>query len=756
MDAALSLEQKAALVAGGGFWSTLEVPEAGIRSVVLTDGPHGVRRQVGGDDHLGIGESAPATCFPPAAGIASSWNVDLVERVGRALGEEARAQGVGVLLGPGVNIKRSPLCGRNFEYFSEDPLVSGVLGAAWVRGIQSTGVGASLKHFAANNQETNRMTVSAEVDERTLREIYLPAFERVVTTEQPWTVMCSYNRINGVAAAENHWLLTELLRDEWGFEGLVVSDWGAVDARVPALAAGLDLEMPGPQADSAEAIVAAVRSGELDEAVLDAAVDRVIALAARASGDRAGRDHDADDADLDELDHRIPAAHHVLAREAATESIVLLRNEGAILPLATAQAIAVIGEFARTPRFQGAGSSQVNPTRVDTALDAVSSIAPVEFAPGYSFDRHVDAAPLIAEAVEVARRSDTVLLFVGLPAGDESEGYDRTHLDLPAAQLALIEAVSVANPRTVVVLTNGSVVSLEPWHDSVPAIVEGWLLGQAGGSAVAEVLFGIVEPSGRLAESIPYRLQDTPSYLNFPGENDVVRYGEGVFVGYRYYESVDLPVRYPFGHGLSYTVFALFDLEVSRDGSRASVTVTNTGERAGAHVVQLYISPAPSEVARPRRELRAFEKVWLEPGASTRVEFELDARAYAHWDTRTSGWVVPGGEYLVEVGHSAHDIALTAAVRRHPPAPGKLTLESRVAEFLAHPVTGPLFARAADGAGADGGINLLDMVASMPMRRLMRFPGVGDAFKRIGPLIAVANNPVVRGVAGWWQRRKRR
>jgi beta-glucosidase len=380
----------------------------------------------------------------------------------------------------------------------------------------------------------------------------------------------------------------------------------------------------------------------------------------------------------------------------------------------------------------------------------------VEFAPGYSFDRHVDAAPLIAEAVAVARRSDTVLLFVGLPSGDESEGYDRTHLSLPAAQLALIEAVSAANPRTVVVLTNGAVVSLEPWHDSVPAIVEGWLLGQAGGSAVAEVLFGIVEPSGRLAESIPYRLQDTPSYLNFPGENDVVRYGEGVFVGYRYYESVDLPVRYPFGHGLSYTVFALFDLEVSRDGSRASVTVTNTGERPGAHVVQLYVSPAPSEVARPRRELRAFEKVWLEPGASTRVEFELDARAYAHWDTRTSGWVIPGGEYLVEVGHSAHDIALTAPVRRHPPAPGKLTLESRVAEFLAHPVTGPLFARAADGAGADGGINLLDMVASMPMRRLMRFPGVGDAFKRIGPLIAVANNPVVRGVAGWWQRRKRR
>ncbi|MFM9877013.1 MAG: glycoside hydrolase family 3 C-terminal domain-containing protein [Rhodoglobus sp.] len=744
MRPALSLEQKAALVAGRAFWSTAEMPDAGIQSVVLTDGPHGVRRQVTGDDHLGIGESAPSTCFPPAAGIASSWNPELVARVGRALGEEARAQHVGVLLGPGINIKRSPLCGRNFEYFSEDPLLSGELGAAWVRGIQSTGVGASVKHFAVNNQETNRMTVSAEVDERTLREIYLPAFERVVTREQPWTVMCSYNRINGVAAAENRWLLTDLLRGEWGFEGLVVSDWGAVDARVPALVAGLDLEMPGPQADSSAAIVSAVQSGGLAESVLDTAVERVVHLA-----DRARRDPAAGE-DLNELHPR----HHALAREAATESIVLLRNEGGILPLETAQAIAVIGEFARTPRVQGAGSSQVEPTRLDTALETISGIAPVEFAPGYSFDRRVDPAPLIKEAVEVARRSTTVLLFVGLPEGDESEGYDRTHLSLPDSQLALVRAVAAANARTVVVLTNGGVVTLEPWHDSVPAIVEAWLLGQAGGSAVAEVLFGVVEPGGRLAESIPYRLQDTPSYLNFPGENDVVRYGEGVFVGYRYYESVDMPVRYPFGHGLSYTVFALFDLEVSRDGSRASVRVSNTGERVGSHVVQLYVAPPAGEVARPRRELRAFTKVRLEPGASTRVHFELDARAYAHWDTRTSGWVVPGGEYLVEIGHSSHDIALSAAVRRHPPAAGKLTLESRVAEFLEHPVTGPLFARAAKGAEIEGGVNLLDMVASMPMRRLMRFPGVGESFKNLAPLIAIANNPVVRGVAGWLQRRR--
>ena len=402
-----------------------------------------------------------------------------------------------MLLGPGVNIKRSPLCGRNFEYFSEDPLLSGELGAAWVRGVQSRGVGASLKHFAANNQETNRMTVSAEVDERTLREIYLPAFERVVTGEQPWTVMCSYNRINGVAAAENHWLLTQVLRDEWGFRGVVVSDWGAVEHRVPALKAGLDLEMPGPQGDSVAAVVAAVRSGELDLGVLDTAVRRVRALAERASSGAL-------------VPAGSTAGHHALAREAAAESLVLLRNEGGLLPLDTAQAIGVIGEFARTPRIQGAGSSQVNATRVDSALDAIGSVAPVEFAPGYSFDKRIDPEPLIAEAVAVAQRSDAVLLFVGLPAGDESEGYDRATLDLPATQVRLIRAVAAVNPRTVVVLTNGGVVSLEPWHDSVPAIVEAWLLGQAGGAALADVLFGRVAPSGRLAESIPLRVQTPP------------------------------------------------------------------------------------------------------------------------------------------------------------------------------------------------------------------------------------------------------
>ena len=753
----LTPEEKADLVVGAGFWSSVGIPRAGIPALVIADGPHGLRRQVDGGDHLGLGESVPATCFPPAAGLASSWNPVLVERVGVALGDEARAQGVHIVLGPGVNIKRSPLCGRNFEYFSEDPLLSGELGAAWVRGLQSRGVGASLKHFAANNQETDRMTVSAEVDERTLREIYLPAFERVVIGEQPWTVMCAYNRINGVYAAESRWLLTGVLREEWGFEGLVISDWGAVDSIVPAVAAGLDLEMPGPQAQSSADLLAAIRTGELDAAALDAAAARVARLAqvstGSTTGDAAESTGNATESTGDRAESR--SAHHRLAREAATESIVLLRNEGDLLPLDTAQSIGVIGEFARTPRIQGAGSSQVNPTRVDTALDAISSIAPVEFAAGYPSRRDDDAGVLLAEAVAVASRSAAVLLFVGLPEGHESEGYDRSHLDLPPAQVALIAAVTAANPRTVVILTNGGVVSLEPWHDCAAAIVEAWLLGQAGGSALADVLFGRVAPSGRLAESIPYRLQDTPSYLNFPGENDVVRYGEGIFVGYRYYESVDLPVRYPFGHGLTYTRFEYSDLVVAPGGTAASVTVTNTGARAGSDVVQLYVSAPTGGIAVPRRELRGFEKVELEPGASQRVTFPLERRAYSHWDTSVSGWRVTGGDYTVAIGRSAHDMVLSATVRLRGPKPGPLTLDSRIAEFLKHPVTGPILARAADGAASreEGGTSQLDMVGSMPMRRLMRFPGVGEELSRIGVLIALANNPLVRGVASWFRRR---
>ena len=531
---------------------------------MVTDGPHGLRKQRDGGDPLGLGDSVPATCFPPAVALASTFNTELLEEVGSALGVEARAQNVSVLLGPGINIKRSPLCGRNFEYFSEDPLVSGELGAALVRGLQGQRVGASLKHFAVNNQETNRMTVSAEVDERTLREIYLSAFETVVTREQPWTVMCSYNSINGVPAAESRWLLTTVLREEWGFQGLVVSDWGAVDGRVAALGAGLDLEMPGPQSDSVKAVVDAVESGQLDHGVLDAAVERVRALVARTLP--AFDDIDEDD-DVVRYDVE---AHHALARRAAAESIVLLRNENGVLPLRSGQRVAVIGELARTPRIQGAGSSQVNPTRVDNPLEQLKGRATVDFAAGYTLDAATDAA-LRDEAVTLAAGSDVVLLFAGLPEGEESEGFDRTRLDLPDDQVALLEAVAAVNSRVVVVLTNGGVVTLEPWHDSVAGILEGWLLGQGGGSAIADIVFGETNPSGRLAESIPLRLQDTPSYLNFPGDGGVVRYGEGMFVGYRYYETAAVPVRYPFGFGLSYTSFGYSGAERQaqrRDGRR--------------------------------------------------------------------------------------------------------------------------------------------------------------------------------------------
>ena len=727
----MNLAEKAALLAGSGFWATAANESAGIRSVVMSDGPHGLRLQRDGGDHLGLGEAVAATCFPPASGIASSWNVDLVERVGIALGEESRAEGVGVLLGPGVNIKRSPLCGRNFEYFSEDPFVSGELGAAWVRGLQSTGVGASLKHFAVNNQETNRMTVSAEVDERTLRELYFPAFETIVKREHPLTVMCSYNRINGVFAAENDWLLNTVLRDEWGFDGVVVSDWGAVDERVPSLIGGTDIEMPGPQPESARTVVAAVESGALDEALLDEAIERM-----RVLGERVGAVSGSYDAD----------AHHALAREAAVESMVLLRNEGNVLPISSGARIAVVGEFARSPRFQGAGSSQVNASRVDSALDELSARADVSFAPGFAFGRSADQTALRAEAVTIAETADVALVFVGLPDGDESEGYDRTHLFLPADQVALITAVAAVQPRTVVVLTNGGVVSLEGWHDSVAGILETWLLGQAGGSAIADVVLGSATPSGRLAETIPLRVQDNPSYLNFPGDGDTVRYAEGVFVGYRYYCSADVPVRYPFGFGLGYTSFEYSELAV--EGRRVSVTVTNTGLREGAEVVQVYVAAPSVPVRGPVRELRGFTKVPLAAGESKRVSIELDERAFQHWDIPERRWITESGDYEIQLGRSAEHIVLSHPLHlegeRQTP---KLGLESSIADWMQHPLTGPLLRRAAGGEPSEGGTSVLDMVASMPMRRLLRFPGVPVTARQVKALAAIANNPVVRGIA---------
>ncbi|MET8976368.1 glycoside hydrolase family 3 C-terminal domain-containing protein [Streptomyces sp. NPDC004539] len=732
----LSLEQKAALLAGQDFWSTHPVPQAGLPSVVLTDGPHGVRRQVGEFDHMGIYESLPSTCFPPAVAVGSSWDPEVAARIGAAVGREARALGVHVVLGPGVNIKRSPLCGRNFEYYSEDPLLSGRLGAAHVRGQQDQGVGASLKHFAANNQETDRMRVSAEVDERTLREIYLPAFEHIVTEAAPATVMAAYNKVNGVHAAQNRWLLTEVLREEWGFTGAVVSDWGAVHDPVASLLAGLDLEMPGPSAENTRRVVAAVRAGELDESVLDTAVRRVLALTGLAveRSEEVERPEGFERSEGFDVD-----AHHRLARELAAECAVLLRNENGVLPLGSGQRLAVVGAFAATPRYQAGGSSHLRPTRLDSALDEIRVLAAgrggrVEFAPGFALDGSGDAAALREAAVAVARSSDVAVVFAGLAESEESEGFDRDTLCLPAVQVELIRAVASAAARTVVVLSNGGIVSLEGWHDDVDAILEGFLLGQGGGGAIADLLFGEAEPAGRLAETVPLRLEDNPSFVNFPGEQGQVRYGEGVMVGYRWYGTTGAPVRYPFGHGLSYTAFETGGLTVEStgpDSARATLTVTSTGTRAGAHVVQVYVATQAGPVRRPARELRAFTKVRLAPGESRTVAFELGRRAFAYYDVQAAGWAVAPGEHLVQIGENAARVVAEASVSLAGDAVAQeLTLECTFGEWITHPVVGPtllqeLTAAAPEGQGAqiDDRPELLQAVQDVPMKRVVGLVG---------------------------------
>ncbi|NAZ82662.1 beta-glucosidase [Kineococcus sp. R8] len=721
----LTLPEKADLLGGADFWHTAAVTRLGVPSVMVTDGPHGLRKQDTAGDHLGLTGSVPATCFPPAAGLASSWDVDLLTRVGEALGRECRAEGVAVLLGPGVNMKRSPLCGRNFEYFSEDPLLAGELAAGLVRGVQSQGVGTSLKHFAANNQETQRMTISADVDERTLREIYFPAFERVVRTARPWTVMCSYNRVNGVYASQDPWLLTDVLRGDWGFDGLVVSDWGAVDVREDAVAAGLDLEMPSSGGLGARRILDAVAAGTLAEADVDRAVRRVLELVERAAPGL------AEPLTVD------AAAHHALAREAATASAVLLRNDG-ILPLApTGGTVAVVGEFARTPRYQGAGSSQVNPTRLDDALGCLraelAGAREVTFAAGYDPESDEADEALVAEAVAHARAAEVVVLFLGLPASYESEGYDREHLDLPAAQVALLEAVAAVNRDVVVVLANGSVVAVEPWQELTRALLEGWLLGQAGGAATADLLLGRANPSGRLAETIPVRYLDNPTVGAFPGELGHVRYGEGLLIGYRWYDAHALRVAHPFGHGLSYTTFAHtgLALDVVTDGPTpvvdVRVTVTNTGGVEGTETVQVYVSDPAASVQRPEQELRGFARVRLAPGAAQEVVVRLDARAFAFWHTGFGRWTVEGGEFGVRVGASSRDVRLTATVRLTgedvtPP----LAPDSEVGEWLAHPVAGPALRDVIAGSPFEA---MLDdphngqMMRAIPLVRLARFPG---------------------------------
>ena len=744
----LTLEEKAALVTGDGFWHTRAIERLEIPAITLSDGPHGVRRQPANMEN-GIGGSYPATCFPPAVGLGSTWDADLVERVGAALGEESRALDVQVLLGPGINIKRSPLCGRNFEYFSEDPRIAGELGAALIRGIQSRGVGTSLKHYAANSQETDRFRVSADMDERIAREIYLAGFERAVKDASPATIMAAYNKLNGVYATENRWLLTEVLRDEWGYDGLVVSDWGAVNDRDAAVAAGLDLEMPESEAGPA-AIVAAVRAGSLEEASLDAAVRNVLRLV-------------FDHAHLKTEAGRAPAVpdemvsvHHALAREAASRAAVLLKNEGGILPLSTEGSVAVVGEFARNPRYQGAGSSQIVPTRLDDALTEIRRLAgaDVTFAPGFTLDGSGDAGELVREAVAVASGADVAVVFLGLPSAAESEGYDRDSIDLPSNQVALLAEVAQANPNVVVVLSNGSAVRVSDWQDGARAVLEGWLLGQAGGGAVADILFGVTNPSGRLTETIPEKLADNSAFLDLPAADGHLEYGDGVFVGYRWYDVRDVAVSYPFGHGLSYTTFEYSGLSLSVEGTdaelrvHASVTVTNTGAVAGREVVQLYVAAPSAEVRRPLSELRGFRVVPLEPGESREVSFTLGFRDFAYFHPRLKRWNVEAGSADILVGASSRDIRERGSVelRVSEPVP-PLDRQSTVAEWMKHPGGQQVLAGLVQQAAAQNpeaaqmfqNEELVTMMGSMPLRRIGRFPGVGITDDALDALIAQAN-----------------
>ncbi|MFC0315477.1 glycoside hydrolase family 3 C-terminal domain-containing protein [Gordonia phosphorivorans] len=733
----LTVEEKASITSGADFWHTKAIERVGVPSIMVTDGPHGLRKQAGAGDHLGLNDSVPATCFPPAVGLGSSFDPELAERVGRAIGTEAAIEEVAVVLGPGINIKRSPLCGRNFEYFSEDPVVAGEMGRAVVDGIQSRGVGASLKHFAVNNQETDRMRVSADVDPRPLHEIYLRAFAHVVTRSQPWTVMCSYNRINGVYASEDPWLLTDLLRTAWGFEGLVVSDWGAVNDRVAALAAGLDLEMPGSGGATDAQIAAAVADGTLEPAVLDVAAVRNLDLVAKSQQ----RPPVEGPLDVD--------AHHALAREAAGRSIVLLKNDADLLPLSPAASIAVIGEFARTPRFQGGGSSHIKPTRIDTALDEfVAQLGDrVRFAAGFTFDGS-DTATLREDAVALAGEQDVVVLFLGLPAAEESEGFDRTHLNLPAAQLDLLDGILAVNPNVVVVLSNGAVVTL-PFADRVPAIVEAWLLGQAGGSATVDVLTGAVNPSARLTETIPLRLEDTPAFGSFPGALGHVRYGEGIYVGYRWYDTRRMAVAYPFGHGLSYTRFSYGPVTAHIDDAgdmRISVPVTNVGPRDGREVVQVYLRHDSSIVDRAPRELKSFASVEIPAGQTRDVPLTIRRDDLAYWDVRADRFVVEGGTYRIDIGSSSRDLPQTTTVDvAGDPLHLPLTMDSSVGEVMAHPVAGAIVAEqlAAMGPGAAGFLEdpmIAQILGSFPIGRLPSFPGIEIEADQIRALIRAADD----------------
>lgn len=723
----MTLEEKAGMCSGLDFWHLKGVERLGIPSVMVSDGPHGLRKQDDKADHLGINDSIKAVCFPPACLSACSFDRELLHTFGAAVGKEAQATDVSVVLGPAVNIKRSPLCGRNFEYYSEDPYLAGEIATAFIQGVQSQNVGTSIKHFAANNQEFNRMSNSSEVDERTLREIYLPAFETAVKNAQPQTVMCSYNQLNGTYASEHPWLLTEVLRDEWGFEGYVMSDWGAVNDRVAALKAGLELEMPSSNGVNDAEIVKAVKEGTLDESVLDLAVERILRIIFHWT------DHREEQPFTMEEDH-------LLAQHIAEESMVLLKNED-ILPLGADEKIAFIGGFAKTPRFQGGGSSHINSFRVDNALDYASKIGNVDYAEGFPSDRDLYDETLAKEALAKAADADKAVIFAGLPDSFESEGYDRQHMKLPNCQNRLISEILQVQPNTVIVLHNGSPVEM-PWLSEVKGVLEAYLGGQAGGGAVANLLFGKVNPSGKLAETMPVKLADNPAHLNF-GDGDKTFYKEGIHVGYRYYDAKEMDVAFPFGHGLSYTTFAYSNLTTDKteitdsDTLTVSVDVTNTGHIAGKETVQLYVRDLTSACRRPDKELKGFEKVALEPGETKTVSITLDKRSFAWYNTEIKDWYAANGTYELLIGASSRDIRLTAQIQMtgSRPLPLNLHLNSTLGELLGDERTKEygirlknmmvqFFGASSTEESASSAISdeMNDaMAASMPLRNLVSF-----------------------------------
>ena len=725
----MTLEEKAALCTGASPWTTTPVERLDLPELTVSDGPHGVRRVA--DINNLIAASLPATCFPTASCMASTWDVDLIYAMGQALAEECIALNVDVVLGPGANMKRTPLGGRNFEYYSEDPFLAGQMAASFIDGVQSKGVGTSLKHFAANNQEFQRLSISSEMDERTLREIYLPAFETAVKKAKPWTVMCAYNKLNGTYCSENHRLLVDILKDEWGFEGFVVSDWGAVHDRVASLKGGLDLEMPGPKERRVKAVVETVRSGAMGESVLDESVRRILGIVFKAAETSKGGLFDT-------------AAHHALARRIAAEGMVLLKNNG-ILPLKEQQHIAVIGRAAEEAHFQGGGSSHINPTQVDNPFKELKKSAgetKLTYAEGYPAGTAFDQS-LIDAAVKNARSADVALLYLALPDSKESEGYDRPDLDLTPQQVALIKAVTAVQPMTVVILNNGAPVVMSEWIDGTAAVLEAWMMGQAGGGAIADVLYGKVNPCGRLAETYPLKLVDTPAHINFPGGNGEVCYGEGIFIGYRYYDAKEVPVQFSFGYGMSYTTFTYKNPKVSAasfrdvDGLTVSVDVTNAGKVTGKEVVQVYVHDHKSGLVRPSKELKGFAKVELQPGETKTVTLALDFRAFAYYHPAYQQWITEDGDFDILVGASSADIrcVLTVMLQSTLELPCILNRESTLRDWMEDPrgrrVFEPLFQQmvapmqAAFGGGQDGGgavgMDSTGFLMEMPLLDILHF-----------------------------------